>query len=202
MRRDLAKYSFPVLIALFTLTTLYNFDVLLVKHFFSESDAGLYTSASLIGKIVFFASLSIVMVMFPKVSEFYERNMLSDARRVLNISLVMTLILSLGITGFYLMFPQFVVLVLFGKQFLSISHILWIFALVYSMFSFIYSLCMYNLSIHRYAFIYFIILMNLVEVALIWLFHASMVSVLWMLAMVLFVTLLFLLVYKIGRAHV
>lgn len=194
-RKLLTDYSFPVLFVLLTLTALYSFDVLLVKHYLTEHEAGLYAAASLIGKIVFFATLSIAMVMFPKVAESFERKAAAHVKKVLNTSLFFILLMSLGIFAFYLLFPQFVVLALFGKNYLEITPILWLFALLYCIFSFIYSLSMYNLSIHRYNFVYFIVLMNLIEIGLIVLYHNTLHTVLMVVVSVMAVLLAYLLWY-------
>ena len=177
------------------MTALYSFDVFLVKHYFIEQDAGFYAAASLLGKIIFFASLSIAMVMFPKVSEAYDRKSVKDVKRILNTSLIIIFLMSVGGIGFYFLFPEFVVSVLFGAGFLSITNILWPFAVVYGMFSLIYSLSMYNLSIHRYSFIYFIFIMNVIEIILIVLYHDSLKMVLSMVSVVLLILLFFLLIY-------
>ncbi len=194
-RKLLIDYSLPVLFVLLTLTALYSFDVLLVKHYLTEHEAGLYAAASLIGKIVFFATLSVAMVMFPKVAESFERKSAVHVKKVLNTSLFFIFLMSLGIFVFYLLFPQFIVLVLFGKNYLEITPILWLFALLYCIFSFIYSLSMYNLSIHRYSFVYFIILMNIVEAGLIVLYHNTLRTVLTVVVSVMAVLLMYLVWY-------
>jgi O-antigen/teichoic acid export membrane protein len=42
-----------------------NIDVLLVKHFFQPDTAGLYAAVALVGRVVYFASWSVVSAMFP-----------------------------------------------------------------------------------------------------------------------------------------
>ncbi len=42
-----------------------NIDVLLVKHFFQPEAAGLYAAVALVGRVVYFASWSVVSAMFP-----------------------------------------------------------------------------------------------------------------------------------------
>ncbi len=66
--------TFPVLIMLISLTSIFNIDVLLVKHFFDSINAGYYAALSLLGKMIFFGSWSVSMVMFSKVSEAYALN--------------------------------------------------------------------------------------------------------------------------------
>jgi O-antigen/teichoic acid export membrane protein len=42
-----------------------NIDILLVKHFFRPEDAGLYAAVALVGRVLYFASWSVVSVMYP-----------------------------------------------------------------------------------------------------------------------------------------
>jgi len=194
-KRGIISYSLPVLLVLLALTALYSFDMLLVKHYFPADDAGFYAAASLLGKIVFFATLSIALVMFPKVAESYEQKDYLNVKRVLNLSLFFITAMALGILASYLMFPDFVILALFGQQFLAVKPLMWLFALVYGVFSLIYALCMYNLSIRRYSFLAVLLAINIAEVILIVLFHASLMTVLSVVAFVLLAFLLFLLFY-------
>src|SRR3989344_6548750 len=66
------KYSWPVFIVLLTLTLFYSLDVIFVKHYFDELTAGYYAAFAILGRIAFFASFSIVFVLFPKVVERHE----------------------------------------------------------------------------------------------------------------------------------
>ena len=194
-KRGIVLYSLPVLFILLALTALYSFDVFLVKHYFSESDAGFYAAATLLGKIVFFASISIAMVMFPKVSESYEKNDHKNVKRILNLSLLFISLIGLGILAFYFLFPELIIMTLFGAKFLEVKGIMLLFSFVYLMFSLIYALSMYNLSLHRYSFITGILLMNIVEVILIVLYHDTLMRVLSMVAVVFFMLLAFLFFY-------
>src|SRR3989344_5897738 len=71
---EIYRYSFPVLIMLMALTGLYTWDIILIKRFFDPIEAGQYAALSLFGKIIFFATLSISMVMFPKILELNSQN--------------------------------------------------------------------------------------------------------------------------------
>src|SRR3989344_8397842 len=90
------KYSFPVLLMLIALTGLYTWDVVLVKRFFNPVEAGQYAALSLFGKIIFFATLSIGMVMFPKILELNSQNKTHSS--LLFKSIVMALLLVMVIT--------------------------------------------------------------------------------------------------------
>lgn len=68
-RKDIIKYSIPVLIAGLCITVLTNMDMILIKHYFQPQDSGLYSSAVIFGRMIFYFPTAIVTVMFPIVAE-------------------------------------------------------------------------------------------------------------------------------------
>lgn len=169
------KYSLPVLIMLLSLTAFYNVDILLVKHFFSNKDAGFYSATSLIGKILFFGSLSISQVMFPKVSNLYTKK--KPHKHILYKSLfIISLFLVPGII-IYFLFPKIVILVLYGKQFLEITPLIGWFGIIMALFSLNYLISFYFISINKLKFLYILSIFNIIEVILIYLFHSTLFQV-------------------------
>jgi O-antigen/teichoic acid export membrane protein len=67
------------------ITLFYNFDVLLAKHFLSTQDAGLYAAMSLLGKILFFGTISISVVMFPRVAAIHAEGRRAHRLAIANI---------------------------------------------------------------------------------------------------------------------
>jgi len=51
------------------MTVLINIDILIVKHYFTNEATGFYSVASILGKMIFNISASIVLVMFPFITE-------------------------------------------------------------------------------------------------------------------------------------
>ena len=95
-------------------TIINNFDIVLVKHFFSADDAGLYAAAALVGRLVNMCAWSVVNTMFP-VSAGKSSERESRAVLVTSLSLVLC-ILALLIGGLYLL-PNFVWKTMFGAHF-------------------------------------------------------------------------------------
>ncbi len=191
--RKVYRYSIPVLLSMLILTFMYSIDVLLVKHYFDEVHAGYYASASLLGKIVFFASLAITTVMFPKAVALEESK--KSSKHILYKSMALVGILIAGALFFTVLFPKFVVLLFFGKAYLSITNILWLFALVFSFFSLAYLLALYNLSQNRGWFVWILAFFLVLEVLGIALFHQSLEEVVIVLVGVMAALFLSLLVY-------
>jgi O-antigen/teichoic acid export membrane protein len=92
-----------------------NFDIVLVKHFFSSDQAGIYAAVSLVGRLVNMCAWSVVNTMFPVSAA--ARSSDREARPVLFLSLGMVFfILSVLILGLWAI-PSFLWRVLFGAHF-------------------------------------------------------------------------------------
>lgn len=199
--KEIYKYSFPMLLTLTSLTLYYSIDVILVKHFFDAVNAGFYAALSLLaGKIVFFGSISISMVMFPKVAELHAIK--GRHRGVLYKSMLLVLIFGLGVTLFYFLFPHFSVGLLFGKEYYPIAPMLWIFSALMTVFSLAYLLSLYNASIQRYKFIYLLILSNIAQIGLFYLFHENLWQIIYIMGGISIGLFISLLVFTLSRNEV
>jgi len=174
--KEIYRYTFPVLLMLLSLTAFYSIDILLVKHFFTSEEAGYYSATGLIGKILFFGSLSISQVMFSKVSGLNEDN--KPHKHLLIKSLIIILILTIPGLLIYYLFPEFIIGILFGKGFLSINKLILYSGIMMAIFSLVYLISFYNISLHKTRFIYILLLFNVLEIILIYLFHNSLLQIL------------------------
>lgn len=175
-------YFLPVAAMLLCLMMLTNVDIILVKHFYSPSQAGNYAAASILAKIIFYLPGAIGIVMFPKTSELHalgEKSML-----VLKKSLVYGVVLCGSTLVLYFTIPAFVVKVLFGKQYSSIIPLMGIFGSAMFFFSLANILFLYQLSVHRLKFLWILIIGTLLEIILIVLFHTSLLQVILILLIV------------------
>lgn len=198
--RGIYKYSFPVLIMLTSLTLFYSIDVILVKHFFSAVDAGYYAAISLLaGKIVFFGSISISMIMFPRVAELHALK--SEHRSVLYKSMLLVFLFGAFITLFYFLFPNFSVGLLFGKEYLSIASMMWVFSGMMTIFSLIYLLSFYNMSIQKTKFIYLLVLFNIAQIVLIYLFHNTLWQIIWIMCGIMLSLLLLMWIITLNKKN-
>ncbi len=191
--RRILSYALPVFLSTLSFTSLYTTDLVLAKHFLSAQDAGFYASLSMLGKIIFFAASPLVTVMFPVVANYFEKG--KNYMKVFNLSFLVTLFLSLGITAVYLAFPKLMVKMLYGESFLPAAKYLPIFALFLAFYSLSYLLVNFYLSIKKTNIVIFPILTALIQVFLICFFHQSLAQLVWVSVSVLGLLLLSLLLY-------
>ena len=187
------KFSLSVLIALISLTLMYSIDLILVKHFFNAVESGYYAAAALLGKILFFATISISQVMFPKVSELYNKR--KESKPILIKSLLISLIIIIPATIIFYSFPKLIVNILFGPKFLPITNYIGPFAIIIGLFSLVYIITFYNLSINKKRFLYILIIFNILQIILITLFHSTLMQVINIL--IIYMVLLFVIILSL-----
>ena len=169
------KYSFPVLLQALAFTSLFTTDIILVKHFLSPFDAGIYAALSTLGKIIFFASSPISSVMFPVIS---GRNAKGEKyQKVFWASFFATLIISVVIVSFYYFFPNLAIGILYGSAYLSAkAGLIWMgmFVLIYTVSILLVN---FSLSLGKTKVIIFPLTASILQVVFIWLFHNNIIQV-------------------------
>jgi len=190
-------YTLPVLVQALSFTSFYTVDVILVKHFFLPFEAGIYAALSTLGKIIFFAASPITATMFPIVSGRAARG--EKYQKVFLVALGVTLTLSLAIIGFYWLFPNIAIGILYGQAYLSAkAELVWMgaFMLFYTLS---YLLVNFSLSLGKTKVIFLPLVAALIQVPALWFCHANLLQVIQIslsLAVVLFFVLLIVLSYN------
>ncbi|MEW6376475.1 MAG: oligosaccharide flippase family protein [Thermodesulfobacteriota bacterium] len=183
---EVYSYSLPVGLTLLCFMVLTNIDLILVKHFFRPIEAGYYSIAQMVGKIILFLPLPIVMVMFPKLASLKMENQDKKALSILGYSLTIAVLLCGGATIVSFLFPSLMIRVLSGKVYLECIPLVGIFSVNMTFFSLSLILLYYQLSTDGRGFLYALVLFTLIQSGLIVLFHKSLIQVLRVVGMVAF----------------
>jgi len=91
-----------------------NVDILLVKHFFSSEQAGIYAAIALVGRVIYLSSWSVVSAMFPVSAGAKPKD---ENNSVLVVPLVIVLMITLVFILGLAMFPEPVLRAVFGAGF-------------------------------------------------------------------------------------
>lgn len=187
--------TFFALTAFYELTQIIinNSDIILVKHFFDSKDAGLYASLALIGRVVYFVAWMFVMLLLPKVIQMKKDN--QDTLPILLKYVGYIAVLSSLIVGFTALFPEFVVSVMFGKEYVSISFLLWKYALATSLFAVANIFAYYYLSLNQYFPVVVSAVLGSTQIGLIIAYHNSLEQVVHMQIIAMVILLFFQLCY-------
>jgi len=140
-------YGVLVLFATSLVTLFYTSDVLIIKHYFSAFDAGLYSGISAIAKILFFAVGPSSVVLLSSVK---MRHSFIDNSRALAKSLAISLVVGiLGLVAFYL-FSDMIIKVMIGSKYVPFAHYLPKAGLVMFLTAFANILVFYFLALRRF----------------------------------------------------
>ncbi len=174
-RKAVALFAVPVIIAHVSQILINNSDILIVKRFFAAEEAGFYAALALIGRIVFFATWSVVTVLFPIVAQKHKKG--EPHRHLLYLSLGLVLVVSGAIFGATLVIPELIVNVLFGQAYMSVAPLLWRYALATAVYALANVVITYRLSIGNGTGSVIAVAGGAAQVLLLWQFHANLVQV-------------------------
>lgn len=172
---DTYKFLSNSLFATLGTVLIYSLDVLLVKHFFSVSDAGIYSTLSLLGKILYFGAGSLIGILIPLTAKSLAQN--SSGRKGFITMLSIVSAAGAFMLSLYVFAPHFIVnLLLTQKGFVAIEYLN---RYSLAMFLLVLSTCFstYNLAKKNYFPSRLIILFALIQAGLITLYHNSLSQV-------------------------
>ncbi|HLQ62461.1 MAG TPA: oligosaccharide flippase family protein [Candidatus Acidoferrales bacterium] len=115
--RAMAGFSLTAAAGTLGVLLLYNQDVILARHYLDPHAAGIYGGLNKIGSIIFFLTLSVSQVMFPRVVEAVAKD--QHPGRLLLISVGLIVAMGSGALIVFGLLPGLVVRVLFGAGFLD-----------------------------------------------------------------------------------
>lgn len=193
--KPLLLFSIPVLAQSFSLTSLYSTDLMLVKHFFSAHDAGLYAAISKMGQIIFFGTGPIGVVMFPLISKRQSQG--KSYHEIFFYSLVLTAVLSLAILLFYYIAPDFAINLFLGASYLEARNLLFVMGVFMSLFAVSSLFVSFNLSIGKSKVVMLPILAAIMQSICIFLFHDRLNTVITVSILICIVMLLGLILYSL-----
>lgn len=175
--KEIMLFTGPVLVAQLGQILINNSDILIVRRFFVAEEAGAYAALALIGRMVFFATWSIVTAMFPIVAQRFRRG---EAHRPLfYLSLGIVLGGSLLIVAVTVFFPTQIVRLLFGDAYLAIAPLLWVYAVATMFYALANVVINYRLSIGSTGGTYLAIVAGVAQVATLWVWHTTLAQVVW-----------------------
>ncbi len=159
-----------------------NCDIVVVKHFFSPGQAGLYAAVSMVGRVVFAFSWSIVNGMFPIAAQTHSRK--EEDHGVLGLTMLMVSSICLIFIVSLRIAPSWIWLRLFGAQFGTIGgadfrYLLILYALSTAVYSLSVVLIAYEMSRKIANTGWFQLLVGAAVVGGIYMFHSSLAQVIW-----------------------
>ncbi|MEJ1223731.1 oligosaccharide flippase family protein [Sediminicola sp. 1XM1-17] len=156
----------------FTQIIINNSDILLVKHYFNEMDAGLYASLALIGRVVYFVAWMFVMLLLPTVVQKEKDGQPTSPILFKYVGYIS--LLSLGIVSVCYLFPELIISLMFGEAYISMAGLLWQYAFATSLFAISNIFAYYFLSLDHYTPVLLSGLLGLSQIFLVIFYHTSL----------------------------
>ena len=191
--KEIFNYAGSTTIVILGMTSLYSTDIILVKHFFPAFEAGVYSALSVVGRIIFFASSTIGIVMFPIISERFERG--DKYRMVFYRAFALVVVLSTLLTIIYFLLPELMFRLLYGSSFLEGTPYLGIFAIFISIYSLSSLMVQFFLSVRKTKIYFLTVAAAFLQGILIWFFHQNFFQVIYSSIAVTSLLLISLLLY-------
>lgn len=172
--------NFFLLTAFYELTQIIinNSDILLVKHYFDAYEAGLYASLALIGRIVYFIAWMFVMLLLPAVVELKKQG--KETAPIVFKYIGYIAAISLLIVVACLSFPELIIHILFGEDYISMAPLLWKYAMATSMFAVSNIFAYYYLSLDKYIPVIISGVFGMLQMVLVVFYHDSLGQVVYM----------------------
>lgn len=192
--RSMILFTIPAVIYSLATTSLYSTDIILVKHFFSSHEAGLYAAISTLGKIIFFGTGPIVSVMFPLISKRFSEG--RNYTRVFVCSLGAVLLLALPLLLIYWMFPEMIISFLYGSSYFEIAPLLIWFTSFITLFTLCSLFINFNLSLSNNNVVIFPSIAAILQIIGINSFHKNLFEVILVSIIITALLLISLLLYS------
>ncbi len=148
-----------ITISFLLLTVPFSVDLILVNETFRAE----YSAISLLGKLVYFASITTSAVMFARLT---NEKVAKDQKKSLLISLALSvgigLILSIG----YFIFNNLIITLTVGEQYISIARYIGVFGLCMTGFAFVYMAANYFISKGYYKYLYILFVVCVIQILL------------------------------------
>jgi O-antigen/teichoic acid export membrane protein len=165
------SYALPVFIVSISFTSLLTIDVVLVKHFFTSHDAGIYGSVSNLGKIIFYGTAPIASVMFPLIAK--KKSQKRNYMSIFLLSVLLVFGIGVGILFIYYLFPSIAIKVLYGDKFLEGTKYLILMGIYFILYSVANLFSSFLMSIDRTKPLLVLPFFSLLQIIGIYLFHAN-----------------------------
>jgi glycosyltransferase involved in cell wall biosynthesis len=172
-----------------------TFDVLLVKHFFSAAEAGVYSLLSLIGKMIYFFGSLLNTFMLPLVTA--DLGAKRNPNKTFNIILLFAVGIVLGSVGGMIMFGEYLLPIAFGEKVSVIFPYITFYAIGIGAYTISSTILVYHLARKHFTFAAVSFSVAFLLVAGIMVFHSNISEVVTVILYLSVINLIFLTVLHI-----
>ncbi len=173
---SLLGYFWPVSVVMFSFTLLTNADVVLVKHFFPPVEAGYYSIAQLVGKILLFLPSSVAIVLFPKSAASWLGN--GNTHKLLRKSLIVAGVLCGAVTTICFLLPDLILKILVAGHHPISTSLVPLFSVAMSFYALLWVVINFLLATNNLKIVGPLFLLAAAQTTAIYFWHQNLKSVL------------------------
>ena len=179
------KYALPIVLTMTSFALLLNLDIIVAKHVFLPSEAGVFAAVSLLAKTPVFLSVLVSALMFAKVARLHVNG--KSGSRLLQYAVILVGSVSVVLTLAFLFFSHPILEFVFGTQY-ALGPIVGFYVFAMGMAALALLLLSYSLAVSKHAASFALPLFVIALLALLALLHNSTVQI--MLVVMFVMTLL------------
>lgn len=172
--KEVYSYSLSFFIAMISIILMFSVDVIIARIIFSPEIVGKYAVASILGKMIFLATQPISKAMFPFASESFDNN--KNTRHLLYKALGFLFLLCSAALIIFLLFPEFLINLLFGANYVDVAGILIFAGISFSILSFTNLLVFYALSKNKKNFSFYLPIFVVIEISLLLILSSTLLQ--------------------------
>jgi O-antigen/teichoic acid export membrane protein len=166
--------SVKYFVVTFVVLLFFSLDIIFARKFFSAEIAGQYAVLSMLGKMIYFSTLAVGKTMFPLTSEKSGNG--KESFKLFKKSLGIIIVLCAIVLIFYAFFPEMIIKILYGKQYLSMANFLIFSGISLTFLSLTNLILIYGLSTNRLKNPYYLFIFLAIEILLFYLFHSTILE--------------------------
>jgi len=125
----LFSFSWPLMMASIAYMLLYKVDILMIGYFLNQSEVGIYNAAVPIAQLLTIIISSFTPFLLPSMTEYYAGSDITNLDKTFSISTKWIFLLTIPLFSLIFFFPEFFLVVIFGKQFVEAAPVLRIISL-------------------------------------------------------------------------
>lgn len=174
-------------------TLLITLNIIFVKYYFPPFEAGLFVCISTLSLIIFYLISAIVAVALPQISQKFHGG--GNHLKILKEAIILVLIIGILITSLYFLFPDGIVKIFFGKEYLMAAQYLGLYALSIIFYSLAQLFVTYFFAVQENRPAYLPLLASAVFFSLLFFFHQNLWQIISLSLAVNFLLFLALLIF-------
>jgi O-antigen/teichoic acid export membrane protein len=161
---EILKYMTYISAGMIAYTLMSNVDIMVVKSRFVAEEAGLYSAVATIGKISLYLPAAVATLLLPKVA--MQHALHKKTLSMLYYSLLIVGFICLSVTTVFFLYPQTIVRLLFGTQYLKEAGLLANYGVAMTLYALCNIFLAYFLALQKKTYSYILLAIAIVQTLL------------------------------------